>query len=937
MRWCISTAAAILCLAPATAKGEAPPTKAVNASTGTLEGIVKATDGKKEPLIEATVYVVGKKLQTTTDEEGHFKLKLPPGTYELRIVYELYKAQRVRNIVVVAGESAKISVDLTPDAKAVETEAVVEAEPVRSTTATQLVLRRNAATATDSVGAQEVSKTPDRNAADATRRVVGASVVDGRYIYVRGLGERYTNALLNGVPLPSPEPDRQAVPLDMFPTLVLSDVTIHKTFSPDMPADFAGGSVQVHTRDMPTKFSLQIVASGGFNTASTFSNRLSYEGGSLDWLGIDSGGRAFPRDFPKSRIERVLSDGSLNKNIDAYGRTLMRPMGTNRSLSAPNHGLSVVVGDSFDLGKEHKLGYQVAGSYNRKFLLKSGEIARTYTVDLDKPGALRLLNDYSIETGTDLVNWSGFGSLTWTMPNHTISATGLYTRSSENEARAISGFNEERRSDISDTRLRFISRAMSMTSLRGEHAIKKASDAKLTWHASLANAAMNEPDTREMIYTRDQRLGYDWTEATLSGSHFFADQSERTINLALNWQQPISDSRTTPKFLKFGTMLTFRNRQFDSRRFRYLRVPGADPSAFQKPAEELFRPENVGTLLELSEYTRPNDAYDASSQVLSGYVLSDMWLHPRWRLILGQRLERGVQTMESFDPFAPVASRTTTELARTDLLPSAALLFKATDAANLRFSVSRTVARPQLRELAPFAFTDYFGAREILGNPSLDRTNIVNGDMRFEWFPSGTDVIAVSTFVKQFTKPIEPVIIPTSRGVISFANADGATNLGVELEARKSLTFLHPALRGLTVLANLTLVRSRVSVDPTKGVQTSTERPMAGQSPYIVNAAIDYEHEKVGFRVRVLYNIFGSRIAQVGSERLPDTYEAPRHQLDATIMQQLGRGFELRLLGENLLNAPVRLTQGVDRNGTENEVSSYRIGATVSMNLSYTR
>ena len=909
----------------------------MSASSGTLEGTVKGIDGKKEPLIEAIVYVVGKKMQTTTDEEGRFKLTLPPGTYELRVVYELYKAQRVRNVVVVAGESAKVAVELAPDTKAVETEQTVEADPVRSNTATQLVLRRNAATATDSVGAQEVSKTPDRNAADATRRVVGASVVDGRYIYVRGLGERYTNALLNGVPLPSPEPDRQAVPLDMFPTLVLSDVTIHKTFSPDMPGDFAGGSVQVHTRDMPTKFSLQVMLTGGFNTDSTFRNRLSYEGGSLDWLGIDSGGRAFPSDFPKSRIERVLPDGSLNKNLDAYGRTLMRSMGTSRSLNVPNHGVSLVVGDTFDLGKGHKLGYQLATSYNRKFLLKTGEIARTYTVDLDKPGALRLLNDYSIETGTDLVNWSGFGSVTWAMPNHTISATGLYTHGSENEARAISGFNEERRSDISDTRLRFMSRAMSMTAVRGEHDVKKANDAKLTWHLSLANASMREPDTREMIYTRDQRLGYDWTEATLSGSHFFADQSERTTNVAVNWQQPISSSKAVPKFLKFGTMLTFRTRQFDSRRFRYVRVPGADPNAFQKPAEELFRPENVGTLLELTEYTRPNDAYDASNQVVAGYILSDVWLHPRWRLVLGERIERGVQTMESFDPFAPVASRTTTELARTDLLPSAALLFKTTETSNLRLSVSRTVARPQLRELAPFAFTDYFGAREILGNPNLDRTNILNGDMRFEWFPGGTDVIAVSTFVKQFTKPIEPIIIPTSRGVISFANADGATNLGIELEARKSLTFLHPSLRGLSVLANLTLVRSRVSIDPNKGVQTSTERPMAGQSPYIVNAAIDYEHDKAGFRVRVLYNVFGKRIAQVGSEQLPDTYEAPRHQLDATIMKQLGRGFELRLLGENLLNAPVRMTQGVDRNGDDNEVSSYRLGATVSMNLAYTR
>ena len=254
--------------------------------------------------------------------------------------------------------------------------------------------------------------------------------------------------------------------------------------------------------------------------------------------------------------------------------------------------------------------------------------------------------------------------------------------------------------------------------------------------------------------------------------------------------------------------------------------------------------------------------------------------------------------------------------------------------ANLRFSATRTVARPQLRELAPFVFSDFFGAREILGNPNLDRTNVLNLDARFEIFPRIGEVLAVSLFHKRFTKPIEPIIIPTSRGVVSFQNAKGAVNTGVELEARKSLDLLTPALKEFTMLGNVTIVHSRVDLDTEQtGIQTSSSRPLAGQSPFVVNLALDWNHEKTKTRIRGLYNVFGARISQVGLNGIPDVYEQPRHLVDLSAAQGIGDHLDVKATLENVLNAPVRFTQG---EGDSFLANRYLSGQTFWLSLTYT-
>jgi hypothetical protein len=910
------------------------PSRPAPKGKGVVWGVVRSTQGN-EALIEAQITVVGQKRRALTDVDGRYRLELAPGTYELRFFYELHKARRVQNLRVVEGQVQKLDVTLEPDKAAEEETTAVEAEVQRGSSAAQLMMRKNAAQVSDAVSAQDIARTPDRNAAEAARRVVGASIVDARYVYVRGLGERYTNSLLNGAPLPSTEPDRQAIPLDLFPSLVLSDVTIHKTFTPDMPADFVGGSVGIHTRDLPPKFQVQGTFALGFNTESTFSRRLSYEGGSLDWLGVDDGKRALPSDIPDERITRIRRDGTINPNIDQYARSLNSPMTTRRTTNLPNGTGSIVVGDTLRFGhdKEQALGYQIAASYTRRFTRRGDETIKTYTVDPTRPGELLLRNDYSAETGIDQVGWSGLGTLSYAPSiNHKITLTTLYSRAADIETRSIFGFNEERAANISDVRLRFVARQLAYGQLRGEHKFPKTTTGTLGWNASISRAWLDEPDTRETIYGFDPTAGPVWLDATLSGSHFFARQRERTYGMGLDWTQPLVEGKV-PQTIKFGGLAQTKHRYFEARRFRYTRS-GNDPNVYSLPADQLFTDANMGTALALDEYTAANDAYTADHDVFAVYAMGDLSLAERLRLVLGERVEKSNQTIDSFDPLAPELTALRAQLDKTDLLPSASFVFKATDSMNVRLSATRTVARPQLRELAPFAFTDYFGAREIKGNPNLDRTRVINLDLRWEWFPGVGEVLAASAFVKAFDKPIEQIIIPTNQGVVSFQNAKSATNFGAELEARKGLGFVSKSVSDFAVVSNFTLVHSRVELASGAGqVQTNNVRPLAGQSPYIFNFAVDYLNEKSRTKARLLYNVFGARISQVGQLGLPDVYEQPRHQIDATITQGIGANLDLKLSVENLLNTPVRFTMGDSGDAI---VNRYRVGTSFWLSATVT-
>ena len=922
----------------------APPAKGKGAIVGV---VTQSEDG--EPAMDTFVGIVGTQTAVLTDIDGSYRLELPPGSYTVQFVAELRKPLRTAKLTVQKGQLTRMDAVVVLEQEqaepAVETVVEVESASVQS-----LLLERQRGIASgDSVGRAEITKANDRPAAEAAKRVVGAHLEGSRFLFVRGLGERYTNALLDGFPLPSPEPDRQAVPLDLFPSQILDSLTVVKTFSPDVPGDFAGGSVRIATRRIPNKLTLAGSVSVGFNTEATFSNSLNHSGGGLDFLGIDDGTRALPKDLPSTKVVRGVeqSDGTIitKEEIAAYGRAMNTPLSARRSLAAPNLSVNAVAADSFSLGDWGRLGIMGALVYDRRLERVVDAKLRTYGRSIDEESdSVRVLNDLKLERSTQLVSWGGlFGTTLELGEDHRIGITGLYTRAADISTSVLSGYHEERAASLAEERLTFISRQLAFGDITGHHRFKEANGLELDYGLGLARATREQPDTRGATYQYDAtKEVFAFEDDSTSGSHFFSEQGESTIGGMVDLTVPLLKQQEIIK-LKTGAAFNLRDREFLARRFRFRpdRKNGAEdfdlcpgPSFSLDCPDKLFTNGNIDSrALELEENTGDNDGYNAGLRVISTYVMLDTRPLPHWRFTLGPRLEVSSQDITSFDPVDPTQPAKENLLEDLQLLPAALLTYTPIPKANLRFSVTRTVARPQLRELAPFGFVDYFGGRETRGNPDLVNTSILNADTRFEFFPTSREVIAVSAFYKQFKNPIEQVIQASSgtAGVVTFDNAPSGNLFGIELEARKSLDFLSELLRPLSIISNVTFAHSSVELDKERAVLlTSKSRPLSQQAPFIVNVALDFDYEGWGTRARLLYNVVGQRLTQVGRNGIPDIYELPRHVLDLTIGQKLGQFVELRGSASNLLDWP---TVREHKTGKSDITEEFKTGTTFSLGL----
>jgi len=893
-----------------------PPAK----GKGAIVGVI--TDSKfSEALIEAQVTVVGRKEKTFTDADGKFRLELPPGTYNLRIVYEMHQPTRVDKIKLEAGKLERIDAQLTPDESAVET-VVIEEEADKTSLEGQSLERKRSAVVSDGVGRAEIARTPDRNAAEAARRVVGATIVDGRFVYVRGLGERYTNALLNGTPLPSPEPDRQAVPLDLFPSLVLDSVTITKQFTPDMPADFAGGSVRIFTREFPRERLFQISLTGGYNTQATFRNHLSYPGSKTDWLGFDNGARTLPEDIPKNKITR--DDPTQQQE---WGKKLNSFMSTRQKFTPPNHGLSIVVGDSFKLGSGSKLGALAAFSYGRTYQVRQNLLRNYGTVPgPDGKVGLRVTDSFDGNQAIDSVRWGAFATLTYEKSKHSkVGLTLLRSQSADDSASQLEGTFNGNTAVFHPIHLEYISRTLDFAQLRGSHEYPSLNRLLIEWNLAISEAVRNQPDTRDVRYVQtspnDPRgVGYAWAPDTASGFHYFTEQNEKRYSGGLDITQPLTKNEAQETKLKVGTMITSRDRFSTARRFLY-EPPKMQSADFQGHAfcpgaawqdrcpDYLFRNLAVQNgWLTLKETTQLFDEYSAGLDVYAGYLMLDSQIHKRVRAIGGARLEATRQEFVAYDPFDKARTSIRSGITSTDLLPALSVVFATTDKSNARVGLAQTLARPQLRETTPFLSAAYTAEYPVKGNPALQLTKISNVDLRYEYFPTLRQVLAVSLFYKHFKNPIESVIVSGAPpGILTYVNVNSANLFGAELEARKTLDFIAPQLDDFMLIGNLTLARSRVSLGDNAEAVTTTNRPMAFQSEYVVNLSLDYANDQSGTDLRVLYNVFGPRIVGVGADGNPDVYELPRHVVDLSVAQKLVKHFDVKLSVQNLLGVPVVL------------------------------
>lgn len=914
------------------------------AQEGQITGrVIDATNG--EPMTRATVRLLNTTKGTLTNTSGTYTLSdVSPGTYSLKISYIGYAEKVIEGVVVSPGRTVRQDITLSVRSQS-GTTITVTGKIGRQTESAALIERRRSASVDDAISAQEISRAPAGDAGDAMRRVTGVSVVGSRYVVVRGLTERYSATQLNGVNLPSPEPEKKVVPFDMFPSSMISRLTTVKTFTPDNPGDFAGGLVKISTRDYPESFLLGVSLGSGFNSETVGTAGLAYAGGGTDYLGVDDGTRALPAGLQPGR--RTTSTDQANL-LRRFTNNVWTP---TRENLGPSGSFNISVGDRYDIGMP--IGFLLSTSYSRGAAYRQEE-QRLPLLSVSE-GTHDLRFDYDAERTEVSTIWGGLLNLSaQPAPEHKVSFKAVYNHNTDDETRQVTGlYNQSTTGDLRYTRLRYLERTLASYMLSGEHQVEGLGNSKIEWRGSLSTASRYEPDNRSTTYLK----GLDETAFRFvnnfgsNNGRFFSDLNDREISAGLDWMLPIALTESGPIRAKFGGLGRFRNRDFTARRFVFT-TNTSDPAVTTLAPESLFTPENVEKgLIVFNDETQSNDRYDASETINAGYAMVDFPISGAFRLIAGARFEDWAVRLTSINPLTEIRDTAlAVERGQSDVLPSLNLVYSWGEEMNVRGSFSQTLARPEFRELAPFRFDDY--RQSTYGNPALERTRITNYDIRWEWFPGPGEVVAVSAFYKSFINPIEQVYLIGSGISVEPANAHDAMSSGLEFEFRKGLEFLDPSLAGFSVGGNLTLVSSEVTFTPGEflrvfdgvnvidygpEVLTSTQRALQGQSPYVVNLSLGYDNAGSGTSATLLYNSFGERIALVGTEGIPDTYEQARPSLDLSLAQRLPLGLQVKLSAKNLLNNESRFVQRFESGAVQETIVTerYITGRSFSIGLGF--
>ena len=913
---------------------------AVFAQTGTLIGKVSSS-ANNEVITGVAIFNAAKKISLISDVEGRFSIKLAPGTYELTFSMTGYKTKTISEIVIVAGQTNELNIVLADQKKELD-EVVVTASPARRESANAVLsMQKNNTSVSDGISSESIKKSPDRNVGEVLKRVTGTSVQDDKYVIVRGLNDRYNVATINGAVMPSTEPDRRTFSFDIVPSDMIDNVLINKTATPDMPGEFSGGIVQVTTKDIPFKNSFGLAFSSSFNTISTGKNfNVGYMGG-MDYLGFDDGSRGFPSSFPSTNRWRSFTNA---QKIQA-SRLMYNTYGDHNTKALPS------------LNGQINFARKFSGKNGATFgLLGSITYRNSQTTQLtdrqqygDATTTTNLLFDYADTSYSFNTSVGALLNIGYKKGKNKIVLKNLFNRVFENSNTIREGANYNDLQYINKNRIAIaMEKTIFSSQLEGEHAIGKAND-KLKWNLNFAFTKKDQPDYRSQPYQKnisqvnDKTIPY--TIALRNTYRFWSELDENTLGGKVDYSKNLKWGNTTSS-LKAGVLTQYKIRDFGARAFRY---EEANPSSFNTallslPAGQIFNDGNMYTNgFYLNEITNNTDRYDATSLLTGSYLMLDNKFNESWRLIWGVRAETFNYEVKTGNVSG---TRTTIKKDYLDILPSVNLIYSFNNKSNLRFSASRTVSRPDFREVANFSYFDFVRAAIIRGNGSLERSQNTNIDLRFETYPQSGEIISASLFFKHFKKPIEQRMSGESSleyQVITFFNPDNAYAYGIELDFRKKLAFFGDGKfwNNTTFSANTSLIKSTVDL-PASSNPYDTKRPMQGQSPYLVNLSLTYAD--ANWSSTVLFNRIGQRIETVGAFGIPDVYENGRSVLDFQLAKKVFKNKgEVKINMSNLLNTRQIFYNNVESkkdnrayNSSEDRVQwSNLFGASFGVGFSY--
>ncbi len=904
------------------------PAAAQAPTTGRITGrILDAASGAG--LSDAGVQVVGTTQGTMSGVEGRYTIgNVTPGTVTIQVRRIGYAPKTITGLYLDAGKTLVQDITLV-QASVQLTAQVVTANAERGSVNEALDAQKNSINVVSSVTAEQIAKSPDGDAAQAVGRVAGVSVQDGKYVFVRGLGDRYSQTSLNGARIPSPEPERKVVPLDLFPSGLLQSITTVKTFTPDQPGDFSGAQVDIQTREFSGPRTWVFSSATGASDAVLFRNlpMPSRVGG--DVIAFGAANRTLPsfiRTFGNFATS-LPGQGDYNRMVSEF-RNSWTPLSRDGLV---NGATSFSVGGN-DLIRGQRFNYLASGTYSHGTEAKLDQVR---AVAMPTTGAAPTESDrFEGETGRTTVLWGGLANISTVLGLRTrLALNNTYNRTMDSEARIEEGLSENLGIPFIISRQRYVERSVRSSQLLLQSDL--TADQKIEFSLSASGVTRAEPDRSEFVQAifSDPSTGVvmtpQWFSSSTEGAvRSFSDLGEDAYEARAHYRVQFGEVGRLLA-LKVGGLGRYGHRNATSTSYS-ISASGLTQAEREQSAERIFA-SYLGTSDSVWRIT-PLGAggdYRATDFLYSGFAMAEKEFGPRWQAIVGARVEYSDVMVEA-EP--TIGALSTTHPTYLDLLPAVAITFRPNGRTNLRFSASQTLSRPEYRELAPIQYREVLGGDNVMGNPDLKRALIQNVDVRWEYYIGAGEVVSVAAFGKRFTDPIERVYRGASgTRIVTFVNARGADNYGLEVEARKNLDFISARLANLTLASNLTLMSSAIRLDPAAISVTNTARGMVGQAPYMFNAGLTWSSNLGAASATLLYNVVGERITDAGEVPMPDVVERERHVVDLSVRFPVLEELSARIDLKNLLDAPYTTLQGpVTR-------ESYRVGRGVTIGLSWRR
>lgn len=955
--------------------------------------------GTKEPIYGVRIDINGQG-KAKTDYDGNYSLKLTSGTYTFKASNDLdgYKEQEFE-ITVIKGEDLRVDFEMTTSiTELIQVEVVhYKTDGPSQSDAEAQKKREEAEGTTEELSKEAISRTSPPTAVEAVQMIPGASVQDGRDVYMRGLGDRYTKTILNGMEIPGLDPDRNTVQLDIFPAVLIDNISVYKSATPNLTADFTGGLINIQTIDLPSSETVYFSGSLGFNNRATFNDQFfMYNGGKFDFLGFDDGSRKLPISSTKPIPNPAVSSDYTYQATNAFNKT----MATSEAFAFMNQAYSAAYGNQKvikmkkDTTQTWRYGYNAVVNYRNTNTLFENVQFNVFVKESDSTQNELFRDKTSIgHMAQNNVLWTGLFSQGFKFKKSKYSATLFHTQNGTKSAAQLRDVNfDSNQAVLLKEGLQFTQRSVSNLNISGTHILDTVGQWKLKWNLAPTYSRIADPDIRSTVVEESDVPGpngeqvYLWNEAVgTEVRRIFRTLNEVNVSGRLDFEYEYSGGKdSTKSSIAFGGLNTYKHRTFDVNEYIFSlysmsnTVPN-DPNWFFENSN-LWTPSKGSGVYAIGQQEKAN-LYDATQNITSAYAMHTWSVDSSFQVTYGARFEHNTNwyTGESSNGQVRYINQ---KVADTfNILPSVNMVYKIKQAAkdtarfekttNFRAAYTQTVARPSFREISISQIYDPIQGRRYLGNIDLLPTLIHNADVRWETFFGRTELISLSAFYKHFINPIEIAANIAAPNEFKPVNAGSADVYGAEFEIKKMIGFRSESNRHnhLMVGANMAYIISRIDmreVKTTIGGQEFTEkelreksaragevignyRPMYGQAPYVINSFVNYQNDSLGLMVNVSYNVQGKKLSVIGIGINPDVYEQPFHSLNLKVTKYIGKPmmnvksgnmeakprWQVGLQGMNLLNNARR--RFYESYQAESQVFDYfHPGITITGSVSYT-